>query len=523
MNQEIKNIQVDLAKLEEAREKHICPVCGKECKKHSKSTKAKPRWNIFCSKDCIYSPEGQAISNYLQKQSRERLHPDHEEYVRKTNEKREETNLKKFGYKNPFMSQEIKKKIEETNIKKYGHKSSMQNKEIKQKAEETCLKLYGVKNPGQIEEAKEKIKIKNRINHYDTFLKLLKAKFLEPLFDYETYLNIKNGDIIQFKCLRCGETFDYVVGDYALEVKKIRCLNQIHKYSSNNEQEIYFWLKSLGIENIERNKRNWNADKIYEADFYLPDYNLVIEYHGLYWHSNLQREYDYHYDKWKFFKSRGIECIQIFENEWRDFQNIVKSIIKNKLGMNIKLYARKCEIKEITNEEYKNFVELNHLQGYTPAKVKLGLFYNNDLVMCMSFSKPRFNKKYDWENIRTCTKINYCVVGGFSKLLSYFKQNYTGSIISYIDSRYFSGSGYIENGFEYIGHSEPNYFYFINKDNVLFNRVKFQKHKLKDILECFDENLTEKENMINNGYLWIYDCGNEIVVYNPSTTENENV
>ena len=96
----------------------------------------------------------------------------------------------------------------------------------------------------------------------------------------------------------------------------------------------------------------------------------------------------------------------------------------------------------------------------------------------MSFSKPRFNKKYDCENIRTCSKIGHCVIGGFSKLLKYFKENYSGSIVSYIDRRYFNGKGYITDGFRYIGHTKPNYFYFINKENVLHNRVEFQKHRL---------------------------------------------
>ena len=41
----------------------------------------------------------------------------------------------------------------------------------------------------------------------------------------------------------------------------------------------------------------------------------------------------------------------------------------------------------------------------------------------------------------------------------------------------------------------------------------FQKHKLKDKLENFDSDLTEVENMINNGYNRIYDCGNLKFVY----------
>ena len=492
---------------------HLCPVCGKECPKHSRSTKKNPKWRTFCSDECKYSPKGQEISNRLQKESLEQKHSDHEQYVRETNAKREQTNLKKFGVKNPFMSPTIKAKIESTNIKKYGFKSSMQNKDIKKKAEETCLKRYGVTNPVYSKEVTNKIKETFRNNNYDNFISLLKAKFLEPLFDYDTYIKIEKGDVIRFKCLRCGNEFDYVVGDAMLEIKKIYCPNQIHNSSSLNEQEIYEWLLSLGITNIQRNKRDWNVkDKVYEADLYLPDYNLAIEYNGLYWHSNLNKDDDYHYNKWKFFKSLNIDIIQIFENEWRDSNDIVKSIITNRLGMNKRIYARQCQIKEIENNEYREFLEQNHLQGYCGAKVRLGLYYNDELVMLMSFSKPRFNKKSDWENIRTCSKIGINVVGGFSKLMNHFKKNYNGTIISYIDSRYFSGKGYINNGFSYVGHSKPNYFYFVNKENVLHNRIEFQKHKLKDKLKNFDDNLTEKENMLNNGWNWIYDCGNEIVL-----------
>ena len=57
-----------------------------------------------------------------------------------------------------------------------------------------------------------------------------------------------------------------------------------------------------------------------------------------------------------------------------------------------------------------------------------------------------------------------------------------------------------------------NYFYFKNEYDELQSRVKFQKHKLKNILEVFDENLSESENMYNNGYRKIYDSGNLVFI-----------
>ena len=40
------------------------------------------------------------------------------------------------------------------------------------------------------------------------------------------------------------------------------------------------------------------------------------------------------------------------------------------------------------------------------------------------------------------------------------------------------------------------------------------KHKLKDKLENFNELLTETENMLNNGYLKLYDFGNYVYAIN---------
>lgn len=496
-----------------SKENHVCPICGKACGFHSHSSKKNPRWNLFCSNECKYSPLGKQIMNFSIRRTKEEKYSSHEEYVKKTNEKRKQTNLEKFGTDNPFKSKEIKDKIRRTNIERYGVENPNQNKDILKKRKQTNLERYGVENPFQSKEIKEKILKTSRTIRYNYFLKKLELKKIIPLFGFEDYVSTKSGEKRKFKCEQCGNEFELEIGKTNFEIRKIRCPNSIHKTSSCEERAVGDWIESYNIL-IERNKKFfYGLGNSFEADIYIPEYKLAIEYNGLYWHSNLNHDKNYHYNKWKFFKEQNIDCIQIFENEWRDKQEIVKSIIKNHLSLNEKIYARKCIIKEISNNEYELFLEQNHIQGYCNARIKLGLYYNDELVEVMSFSKPRFNKKYDWENIRTCTKIGYNVVGGFSKLLNFFRKNYKGSIVSYIDSRYFNGNGYIKNGFQNIGHSYPNYFYFKTQENILYNRIEFQKHKLKDKLEIYDENLSEKENMFLNNYLLIYDCGNDIMVY----------
>ena len=110
--------------------------------------------------------------------------------------------------------------------------------------------------------------------------------------------------------------------------------------------------------------------------------------------------------------------------------------------------------------------------------------------------------------LRFCNKLGYHVVGAASKLLKFFEKTYMPkSLVSYADRRWSQGRLYKALGFTLKHASSPNYWYWKNT-NTLESRIKYQKHKLKDILEIYDENLSEAENMKNNGYHTIYDCGN---------------
>ena len=215
----------------------------------------------------------------------------------------------------------------------------------------------------------------------------------------------------------------------------------------------------------------------------------------------------YHYNKFKVYKENNIHLINIFENDWNDSKEIVKSIIKSKLGLNNKIYARKCEIREINNDLYRKFVELNHIQGYSPASIRIGLFYNNTLVGISSFSKSRHDKNIQYENIRTCFLKNYNIIGGNDKLFKYFIRNYNPeNIVSFCDLSYFNGNSYLNIGYKLKSITEPSYFYF--KGNKTLSRVQCQKHKLEKKLDKFDENLSEYDNMLNNGYMRVWNTGN---------------
>lgn len=157
-----------------------------------------------------------------------------------------------------------------------------------------------------------------------------------------------------------------------------------------------------------------------------------------------------------------------------------------------RIYARNCEIKQISNKEAKPFNDKNHLQGHRNAKVTYGLFYKNTLVQLMSFSH---NRKYEWEIIRGCPASNNIVVGGVSKLFNHFIKDYNPKeIFSYCDFNKFDGKGYEAIGMKFIGYTGPDKFYSIKGLKVMRNPHK--KEELERISDFIIYGAGSKK------YLW---------------------
>jgi hypothetical protein len=265
------------------------------------------------------------------------------------------------------------------------------------------------------------------------------------------------------------------------------------------------------------NELNLFTDKIKidnkEIDIYVPPKKVGIEYDGLYFHSVLFKGKKYHQQKTDLCEKNDIQLLHIFEDEWANKKEIVKSIIKSKLGIfSDKIFARKCTIREINSKESAKFLVENHLQGNTGSSVKIGLYYNNELVSVMTLGKKRISMGVktridgEYELIRFCNKQNTLVIGGASKLLNYFIKTYNPkSILTFADRRYSNGNLYKQLGFTLIGNTEPNYFYFKQHDLKREYRFKFRKDIL--IKNGFDASKTEHQIMEERGYFRIYDCG----------------
>lgn len=468
-------------------------------------------------------------------------------------EKIKKTNLERYGAENPYASDQIKEKIKRITLEKYGVDNVLKSKEIRQKGRQTNLERYGAEIATQSERIKEKIKQTNQIKyggngplcskevfnkvkntnkekygvdllfkkykdngeinpvalniHKDqldkSYAELFKMKHVEPAFSREEWFghgSLKCGKFYKWRCKECGKVFETYINGVNVEPRCYDC----HPHSvSKGQEELEEFINSLGFETV-RNDRK--TIKPLEIDILLPDQKIGFEYNGEFYHQDNGPLY--HRNKTELAESKGIHLVHIFETEWIHYQEQVKFRIKSILGKIEKVYARECQVKELSSKEKTEFLNKWHLQGDSVSKCAFGLFYNNELISVMSFSKPRFNQAYEYELARYCSAKK--VVGGFSKLLKHFEETYhPKSIISYADRKWVNRNAniYERNGFGLHHVSEPSFFYTKPRNPIIIKRYQVQKPKSL-LGDNYDPNLTVKENMEKLGFVINYDCGN---------------
>lgn len=288
---------------------------------------------------------------------------------------------------------------------------------------------------------------------------------------------------------------------------------------SRGEIEITDYLRTLG--NFDIITRNKNVISPYELDIFVPEIKLAIEFDGLIFHSELyNKDNNYHINKTNACNEKGIRLIHIFEDEWNCNKELVKSMLKNIVKNNSeKVYARKCEIKKVKSQDARKFLEENHLQGKCYCPVSYGLYNEGKLVSLMVFGKTRqqakYNERYNetYELLRFCSLRNTNVVGGASKILKQFINDYKPyEIITYADKRWSEGNLYDKIGFTHTHDSKPNYFYVFGKKRE--NRFKYRKGNL--VKQGFDSSKSEHQIMLERKIYRIYDCGTKAYSMKPN-------
>lgn len=215
----------------------------------------------------------------------------------------------------------------------------------------------------------------------------------------------------------------------------------------------------------------------------------------------------------------GQRVIHVIKSDWLTKRSVVTSRLAYLLGRcGRRIGARQCDIREVAFSEYSTFFESTHLQGNVPAKVCYGLYHGTELVAAMSFSRARYSKTHEWELLRMSTTINTVVPGAASRLFQHFVRMHAPfSVISYADRRWSTESAvYTSLGFSTLTPTPPGFSYVHpSAPHKLWSRVRFQSHKLGEMLKNHDPSLSAPQNMKNHGYVTLWDCGHYVYSYIP--------
>ena len=466
---------------------------------------------------------GDKISNKLQKVFSERR-----DEIR---EKKKATNLEKYGVEWAAQTSEVKEKSKQTCLEKYGVENGNQAKEVREKTKQYFIDKYGVENYSQTAECKEKVAITWKNKSEEDIDKILTKRKNTNLEKYgaeypQTTTEIKE-KIRRTNLERYGKPsgFNYEkIKQTNLEKYGVaytcllpQCQNKGGMISKINLR-FKAKLDELGIKN-ELEFRLENKSYDIKCDNVLIEINPTFTHNSskVEWKGKFKiepKEEGYHQEKTIVANKNGYRCIHIWD--WDDEDKLLE-ILKEKKT----LYARNLIISKVSKKDTTLFLEKYHLQNSCNGQeIRLGLYKNSELIEIMTFGKPRYNKHYEWELLRLCTKSEYKVVGGAEKLFKYFIKQYNPkSIISYCDNSKFSGNVYLKLGMKLKTFGQPskhwfNIFTFRHiTDNLLRQRGYSQLHK--DTIHQKGE--SNELLMLENGYLEMYDCGQSTYTWKNKT------
>lgn len=287
---------------------------------------------------------------------------------------------------------------------------------------------------------------------------------------------------------KCDKGHEWEATVYARKKGKGGCPN-CHTGTSSQEKELSKFLNKYNF-TVKRNDRK--LLKGLELDFYIPEKKLAIEFNGIYWHTESRgKPQYYHYNKWIKCKEQGIQLIQIWEDDWNRNSELIKTMLKAKLGISSQdsVYARKTFIELISVSEAQNFMTANHIQGWYNGSYYIGLkdILSETLVaLCIVKNEAGTDGKV-LNIIRYATSKK--VPGGFTKILSYVEKAYKPErIITFSDHTISDGNLYSSNGFYAEKEIKPDYQYVVKGE---------RKHKFGYRLKRFE---TDPELKWVSGY-----------------------
>ena len=478
------------------------------------------------------SPE---IQRRIRENSRKRYGVDHYSQCPEIRQHMINGMIDKYGDSCPNRVPEIRDKTIQTVRNRYGVDNVGQSNEIQNRMKATCRERYGVNYALQAESIRNQIRktCKEKYGCYGAppqlFLDKMKddtfrLRYTEFIDDTSQYIDTHYGGHVPLNKLVKDLELDFTT---VYDIVDKQCMwDKVSKQISSMEVEVMDYLKSLDPDIIIIT-HDRNVIHPYEIDIYLPEYHLGIECNPTFTHNSSFKSFgntdpiksSYHKMKTDLCEAKGVFLFHIFGYEWTNRKDIILSMIRNMLKKNKnRIYARKCSIRTVDDKICAEFLNQNHRQGYCRSSVRLGLYYEDEIVSLMTFGHTRIGigkmlKDTDstYELLRFCNKINISVVGGASKLFKHFLSIvHSDKIVSFSDRSHTQGSLYRTLGFRAVSISDPGYIWVNIYNDQYLNRTQCQKNNLTKLFNdaTIDiENKTERQIMEEHGYARVYDSG----------------
>lgn len=244
-------------------------------------------------------------------------------------------------------------------------------------------------------------------------------------------------------------------------------------------------------------------------DLFIPSEKTLLEMNGLYWHS-MDHSRSRDLSKYEVAISLGFSYICLFEDEWKKKRPIFENVLKNRFKISDPVSVRpsECRISIVPGLEADDFYSRNHYIGPCRPKISYGVYINDTMISCCSFSKPTRQSKHEWELVRAASAPTHRVHGIWSKLLSTFISDFSPkSVVTFSDNRLFGGNLYQTLGFVHSGDVPPDYYW------VKGGR-RFHKSGLRKTLSERSSGLTEAQLREAEGYRKIWDIGKKRWILN---------
>ena len=295
-------------------------------------------------------------------------------------------------------------------------------------------------------------------------------------------------------------------------------INAAPKWVSKPEGDLRDFVAGIGLE-FEGSNRS--LLKGIEVDIVISSLKVGIEFNGNRYHSELygKKGRMHHLEKTMKMNEIGFGMVQIFEDEWEERNEQVKSKLMRMLSCDngVRVNARDCDVIMVDSATKNEFMNKYHIQGEDRSSIHYGLVNDDDVVAIMTFDPHRNMtkaKEGEYELKRFATKDGLIVRGGAGKLLTAFiRELKPKSIISFADRRWTldpSNNMYTSIGFRFDGATNPEYHYYNNKLHRLkrWNKFQFGKSSIaKKFPHIYSPEKTEWQMMQEAGFDRIWDCG----------------